>query len=106
MVEHGSVAGVIGVRPWCKRKSERGTSMATRGSAFRAEGNRALRTLCAHCGTSIPTEVGHAHPLDEALRRETWGLVGHTDGPPSVFPTCTACYDGGWRPPGFARLSG
>ena len=60
--------------------------MATKGSAFRAEGNRALRTLCAHCGTSIPTEVGHAHPLDEALRRETWGLVGHTDGPPSVFP--------------------
>src|SRR5437870_12395880 len=80
--------------------------MATKGSAFRAEGNRALRTLCAHCGTSIPTEVGHAHPLDEALRRETWGLVGHTDGPPSVFPACTACYVAGWRPPGFARLSG
>jgi hypothetical protein len=79
--------------------------MATRGSAVRAEGNRALRTLCAHCATSIPTEVGHAHPLDEALRRETWGLVGHTDGPPSVFPTCTACYDGGWRPAGFVRLS-
>ena len=80
--------------------------MATKGSVLRAEGNRALRTLCAHCGTSIPTEVGHAHPLDEDVRRETWGLVGHTDGPPGVFPTCTACYGAGWRPPGFVQLSG
>ena len=80
--------------------------MATKGSAFRAEGNRAIRTLCARWGTSIPTEVGHAHPLDEDLRRETWVLVGHTDGPPSVFPACTLATtpDGNHR--GFARLSG
>ena len=80
--------------------------MATRGSTLRAEGNSLLRTVCAQCGTSIPTEVGHAHPLDQTLRRETWGLVGHADGPPSVFPTCASCYAAGWRPPGFAELSG
>jgi len=78
--------------------------MPIKGSALRAEGNPLLRTVCAHCGASIPTEVGHAHPLDEALRHETWGLVGYGDGPPRVFPTCTACYDRGWRPPGFVRL--
>ena len=38
--------------------------MPSRGSAYRAEGNPTLRTVCAHCGKSIPTEVGHAHPLD------------------------------------------
>jgi len=79
--------------------------MATKGSAFRAEVNRALCTVCAHCGTAIPTEVGHAHPLDEAVRRQTWGLVGDSDGSPSVFATCTACFDAGWRPSGFVRLS-
>jgi hypothetical protein len=79
--------------------------MATKGSTLRAEGIPALRTFCAHCGKWIPTAVGHAHPFDEGLRRETWGLVGHTDGPPSVFPTCTACYEAGWRPPGFEQLS-
>src|SRR5437773_2824273 len=49
--------------------------MPTSGSACRAEGNQTLRTVCANCGKSIPTEVGHAHPLDEDVRRETWGLV-------------------------------
>ena len=82
-----------------------GTSMPIKGSALRAEGNPLLRTVCAHCGASIPTEVGHAHPLDEAVRHETWGLVGYGDGPPRVFPTCTACYDAGWRPQGFVQLS-
>ena len=38
--------------------------MPTSGSACRAEGNQTLRTVCANCGKSIPTEVGHAHPLD------------------------------------------
>jgi hypothetical protein len=61
--------------------------MPTKGSASRAEGNQTLRTLCASCGKSIPTEVGHAHPLDENVRRETWGLVGHRDGRKTVFPT-------------------
>jgi len=62
--------------------------MATRGSAFRAEGNRALRTLCAHCGTSIPTEVGHAHPLDEALTRNVGARRPHrwaTERVPHVY---------------------
>jgi hypothetical protein len=46
-----------------------------------------LRTVCAHCGKSIPTEVGHAHPLVEDIRRETWGLVGYDWGLKAVFPT-------------------
>ena len=65
--------------------------MAQKGSQFRAEANPALRTICAHCGKSIPTEVGHAHPLDAEDRgvwRETWGLVGMENGSPKVFPTC------------------
>jgi hypothetical protein len=56
---------------------------------------------CAHC--SIPTEVGHPHPLDAEDRgvwRETWGLVGIENGSPKVFPTCGECYQAGWRPPG------
>jgi hypothetical protein len=75
--------------------------MATKGSAWRAEGNPTLRTVCAACGKSIPTEVGHAHPLDEALRRETFGLVGrHGSSWKAVFPTCAECHRAGWRPPG------
>ena len=79
--------------------------MPTKGSACRAEGNPTLRTRCARCGKSIPTEVGHAHPLDEDLRRETWGLVGYRDGRKTVFPTCAACHDSGWRPPGFVWMN-
>ena len=80
--------------------------MAQKGSQFRAEANLALRTLCANCGKSIPTEVGHAHPLDAEERgvwRTTWGLVGVDARGPRVFPTCNDCYQAGWRPPGFAR---
>jgi hypothetical protein len=69
--------------------------MAQKGSQFRAEANPALRTVCAHCGKSIPTEVGHPHPLDaedRGIRRETWSLVGMENGSPRVFPTCTECY--------------
>jgi hypothetical protein len=79
--------------------------MPIRGSACRAEGNQTLRTVCANCGTSIPTEVGHAHPLDEDVRRETWGLVGYLAGRRTVFPTCAACHDTGWRPPQLAQVS-
>jgi 5-methylcytosine-specific restriction endonuclease McrA len=79
--------------------------MPSRGSASRAEGNQTLRAVCANCGRSIPTEVGHAHPLDEALRRETWGLVGLRAEQKMVFPTCVACYDAGWRPPGFVSMN-
>ena len=42
--------------------------MPTKGSAYRAEQNPTLRATCAHCGKSIPTEVGHAHPLHEPAR--------------------------------------
>jgi hypothetical protein len=78
--------------------------VATKGSAVRAEGNPMLRATCANCGKSIPTEVGHPHPLDETLRRETWGLVGYVAGRRAVFATCDACHDAGWRPPGFDRM--
>jgi len=83
----------------------RGGRLPTKGSACRAEGNPTLRTICASCGKSIPTEVGHAHPLDEDVRRETWGLVGYHGEEKSVFPTCTACHDAGWRPPLFVRVN-
>jgi hypothetical protein len=79
--------------------------MPTKGSASRAEGNQTLRTLCASCGKSIPTEVGHAHPLDENVRRETWGFVGYRAGRKTVFPTCAACRDTGWRPPDFVSMN-
>jgi hypothetical protein len=79
--------------------------MPVKGSAFRAEVNPTLRTLCAHCGKSIPTEVGHRHPLDQDTRRETWGLVGYLAKEKTVFPTCAACYDTGWRPSGFVSVN-
>ena len=79
--------------------------MPIRGSAYRAEGNKTLRTLCANCGKSIPTEAGHAHPLDEAIQQETWGLVGGIVGKQKVFPTCAVCHGAGWKPPGFAGMN-
>ena len=79
--------------------------MPIKGSASRAEGNQTLRTICASCGKSIPTEVGHAHPLDEDVRRETWGLVGVHHERKTVFPTCSACHDAGWRPPDFVWMN-
>lgn len=79
--------------------------MAQKGSTNRAEVNSTLRTTCANCGKSIPTEVGHAHPIDETLRRETWGLIGSKDGKTTVFPTCAECYDAGWKPPEFTTSS-
>jgi 5-methylcytosine-specific restriction endonuclease McrA len=78
--------------------------MPSKGSACRAEANQTLRTVCANCGRSIPTEVGHAHPLDETIRRETWGHVGHHAGRNAVFPTCAVCHDSGWRPPDFVLV--
>ncbi len=72
--------------------------MATKGSAHRAEMNTTLRTSCTCCGKSIPTETGNAHPLDEAVRRETWGLVGDRSGRKTIFAVCAACHDAGWRP--------
>ena len=78
--------------------------MVQKGSQLRVEGNTALRTVCAHCGKSIPTEVGHAHPLDaedNGVWRETWGLTGMDEHGPRTFPTCNECYQAGWRPAGF-----
>jgi hypothetical protein len=79
--------------------------MAIKGSAVRAELNETLRTVCASCTKSIPTEVGHPHPVDESMTRETWGLVGYLDGKKAVFPTCHACYLAGWRPPEFQWMN-
>jgi hypothetical protein len=67
-----------------------------KGNITRAEENDTLRTTCAHCGKPIPAEIGYG--LHE---RETWGLVGYQDGERRIFPTCAACYEAGWRPPGF-----
>ena len=67
-----------------------------KGSTVRAEENETLRTTCAHCGQSIPAEIGSG--LHE---RETWGLVGYQNGEKTIFPTCNECYQAGWRPPGF-----
>jgi len=67
--------------------------MPSKGSSYRAAGNQTLRTVCASCSRSIPTEVGPAHPLDEDLRRETWGLVGYHAQQKAVFrpvPLATA----------------
>lgn len=75
--------------------------MAPKGSAHRAEMNPTLRTRCVSCGKSIPTETGSAHPLDEAVRRETYGLVGSRAGKKTIFATCAACHDAGWRPEPF-----
>jgi hypothetical protein len=61
--------------------------MPVKGSALRAKRNPTLRTLCAGCGKSIPTEVGH-------LARER-----------AVFPTCTACHNAGWRPAGYVATN-
>lgn len=75
--------------------------MASKGSAYRAEANATLRTVCARCDKSIPTETGNAHPLDEAVRRETYGLVGDRAGRRAIFAVCAACHDAGWRPDRF-----
>jgi hypothetical protein len=82
-----------------------GIIVPTKGSALRAEANQTLRTVCASCGKSIPTEIGHAHPLDEDIRRETWALMGHRGGREAVFPTCTACHAAGWLPPQLVALN-
>ena len=79
--------------------------MAIKGSALRAEGNPTLRTVCAGCGKSIPTEIGHAHPLDEGIRRETWALLGHRAGREAVFATCSACHAAGWLPPQLVSVN-
>jgi cytochrome c5 len=65
--------------------------------------NSTLRTICACCGKPIPTETGSAHPLDESVRRETYGLVGNAAGRKTIFATCAACHDGGWRPAPFRQ---
>jgi hypothetical protein len=72
--------------------------VATKGSTYRSEANATLRTSCGHCGKSIPTETGNAHPLDEAVRRETYGLAGGSRGKRIIVATCAACHDSGWRP--------
>src|SRR6266849_2825426 len=67
--------------------------MAQKGSQFRAEANPALRTVCAHCGKRIPTEVGHPHPLDAEDRgvwRETWASSASRTGVRKSSPPATS----------------
>ena len=79
--------------------------MATKGSTYRAEANTTLRTVCAHCGKVIPTETGNAHPLDETVKRETYGLQGDRGGREATFATCAECYATGWRPETFVAAA-
>ncbi len=69
-----------------------------KGCTIRAELNPTLRTKCANCEKSICTETGHYIPEKEY---EIRGLIGEKEGKKTIFPTCSDCYDTGWRPPGF-----
>ena len=92
----------------CAPRRRRERRMATKGSTYRSEANTTLRTVCAHCGKAIPTETGNAHPLDEAVRRETYGLAGDRGGREATFATCAACQRpaGGRRPSSRWRIAG
>jgi hypothetical protein len=54
---------------WCT--DDRG-----KGSACRAERNQTLRSICPNRRRPI-LDQGHALPLGENIRHETWGLVGY-----------------------------
>jgi hypothetical protein len=59
------------------------------------------------CITRPDGRVAHGdlqYPLDQALARETWGLVGNVAGRKTVFATCDARHHAGWRPPDFVRV--
>lgn len=73
-----------------------------KGSAARAELNKLLRTVCAGCGKSISTETGHSLGEKEYPTR---GLVGIKNGKKAIFPTCSVCYDAGFRPPGSVFIN-
>ena len=62
-----------------------------------AADNKTLRTKCSNCESEIPTDVD-----SDVKERKTWALLGMTDGTKQVYPTCTKCYEEGWRPPGYA----
>ena len=79
--------------------------MSRNGSAHRAEEAPTLRTECVNCGQSTPTERGHADRLETDIRLHNWGLVGYQVDLKTVFPTCSDCYDAGWRPPGFVWMN-
>ena len=61
-----------------------------------AADNKTLRTACTKCGKELPTDV-HSDPK----QRKTWPLLAETNGRRQVFPTCTDCYNDGWRPVGY-----
>lgn len=69
--------------------------MAPRNSN-NAQSNKTLKTQCAACEAEISSEVGN-NPAE----RTTWALVGLKNEAKAVFPTCTKCYNEGWRPEGF-----
>ena len=72
------------------------------GTQTKARKNNTLVTLCASCGKTIPTDIDD----DIATGIETRGLVGYDEnGAKKVFPTCTECYEKGWRPLGFVWMN-
>jgi hypothetical protein len=61
-----------------------------------AADNKTLRTKCAGCDKELSTDVS-----SDAEQRTTWPLLGDDAGVKKIFPACTACYQKGWRPPGY-----
>ena len=72
-----------------------------KGSAHNASANKTLRTTCANCGKSIPTQIDPS-----VATRETWGLLVKDNGKPVVVPVCRDCYLDGWRPTGYVDVGG
>ena len=62
-----------------------------------AADNKTLRTRCASCEKELPTFVD-----PNVATRSTWPLVGVKNGRKLTYAACKACYDKGWRPPGYA----
>jgi hypothetical protein len=54
----------------------------------RPKDNKTLTTRCAACGKETPAVTAT-------------GLVAAADGRRKVVPVCSACYETGWRPPGY-----
>ena len=59
--------------------------------------NKTLTTTCGDCGKELNTYVD-----PDTTVRATWPLVGEKNGKPHTYAACRACYEKGWRPPGFA----
>jgi NAD-dependent SIR2 family protein deacetylase len=55
----------------------------------RAKDNKTLTARCAACGKETPSVTAV-------------GLVAIDNGRRTIMPVCPACYEKGWRPPGYA----